>query len=109
MRWLGNAVIIAENRHACKILVGKPEGERPLGRSRCRWENGEAPLGYSGRTALRREQCNVDGQSIARQRLSKHVTTQATVECVSLLGNEAPMNSPASEAKRSDRCYGMMR
>jgi len=24
-------------RNAYKILVGKPEGERPLGRHRCRW------------------------------------------------------------------------
>jgi hypothetical protein len=23
--------------HACRILVGKPEGKRPLGRPRCRW------------------------------------------------------------------------
>jgi hypothetical protein len=23
-------------RNACRILVGKPEGERPLGRPRCR-------------------------------------------------------------------------
>jgi hypothetical protein len=26
--------------------------------------NGEAPLGYSGRTALRREQCNVDDKAL---------------------------------------------
>jgi len=26
-------------RNAYKILVGKPEGKRPLGRTRCRWEN----------------------------------------------------------------------
>jgi hypothetical protein len=24
-------------RNACRILVGKPEGKRPLGRPRCRW------------------------------------------------------------------------
>jgi hypothetical protein len=23
-----------------EVLVGKPEGKRPLGRPRCRWENG---------------------------------------------------------------------
>ena len=22
----------------CRVLMGKPEGERPLGRHRCRWE-----------------------------------------------------------------------
>jgi hypothetical protein len=26
-----------EKRNACRILVGKPEGKRPLGRQRCKW------------------------------------------------------------------------
>jgi hypothetical protein len=26
-----------EKRNAYRILVGKPEGKRPLGRPRCRW------------------------------------------------------------------------
>jgi hypothetical protein len=26
-----------EKRNACKILMGKPERKRPLGRPRCRW------------------------------------------------------------------------
>jgi len=28
-----------ERRGAYRCLVGKPEGNRPLGRPRCRWEN----------------------------------------------------------------------
>jgi hypothetical protein len=28
---------VGEIRSAYKILVGKPERERPLGRTRCRW------------------------------------------------------------------------
>jgi hypothetical protein len=28
---------MGEMRNAYKILVGKPEGKRPLGRQRCRW------------------------------------------------------------------------
>jgi hypothetical protein len=28
-----------EKRNACRILVGKPEGKRPLGRPKRRWEN----------------------------------------------------------------------
>jgi hypothetical protein len=28
-----------EKRNACRILVGNPEGKRPLGRSRRRWED----------------------------------------------------------------------
>jgi hypothetical protein len=28
---------MVEKRNAYRILVGKPEGKRPLGRSSCRW------------------------------------------------------------------------
>jgi hypothetical protein len=28
---------MGETRNACRILVGKPKGKRPLGRPRCRW------------------------------------------------------------------------
>jgi hypothetical protein len=28
---------MGENRNACRLLVGKPEGKRPIGRPRCRW------------------------------------------------------------------------
>jgi hypothetical protein len=31
---------IGEERKVCKVLVGKPEGKRSLGRPRRRWENG---------------------------------------------------------------------
>jgi hypothetical protein len=30
---------MGEKRHTYRILVGKPEGKRPLGRPRRRWEN----------------------------------------------------------------------
>ena len=30
---------MAEGRVVHRVLVGKPEGKRPLGRPRCRWEN----------------------------------------------------------------------
>jgi hypothetical protein len=26
-------------RNACRILLGKPEGKKPLERPRCRWED----------------------------------------------------------------------
>jgi len=28
-----------ERRGVYRVLVGKPEGKRPLGRPRCRWDN----------------------------------------------------------------------
>jgi hypothetical protein len=37
MRWVGNAARIEEKGSAHRILVGEPEGERPLGSPRRRW------------------------------------------------------------------------
>jgi hypothetical protein len=39
MRWAGHVVCMGEVRGAYNILVGKPEGRRPLGRPRHRWED----------------------------------------------------------------------
>jgi hypothetical protein len=36
-RWTGHVARIGETRNAYRILVGKPEGKRPLGRTRRRW------------------------------------------------------------------------
>jgi hypothetical protein len=32
MRWVGHVAHMGEVRGACNILVGRPEGRRPLGR-----------------------------------------------------------------------------
>jgi hypothetical protein len=37
IRWVGKVARMWENRSAYRILVGKPEGKRPLGRLRRRW------------------------------------------------------------------------
>jgi hypothetical protein len=37
---VGHAARMGEERKVYKVLVGKPEGKRPLGRPRRRWENG---------------------------------------------------------------------
>jgi hypothetical protein len=39
LRWAGHAARKGESRGAHRALVGKPEGRRPLGRPRRRWEN----------------------------------------------------------------------
>jgi hypothetical protein len=36
MRWAGHVARMGENRNAYRLLVGKPEGKRPLGRPRRR-------------------------------------------------------------------------
>jgi hypothetical protein len=37
MRWAGHVARMGETRNAYKILVGKPEGKRPLGSTKGRW------------------------------------------------------------------------
>jgi hypothetical protein len=39
MRWAGHVARMGEKRGAHRVLVGKPEGKRPLGRPRLRWED----------------------------------------------------------------------
>jgi hypothetical protein len=36
MKWAGHVARRGEKRNAYRLLVGKPEGKRPLGRPRCR-------------------------------------------------------------------------
>jgi hypothetical protein len=37
MRWVGHVARMGEKRNAHRILVGIPEGKKPLGRPRRRW------------------------------------------------------------------------
>jgi hypothetical protein len=39
VRWAGNLACMGKKRNAYRILVGKPEGKRLLGRPRHRWED----------------------------------------------------------------------
>jgi hypothetical protein len=38
MRWCGHVARMREGRGVYRVLVGRPEGKRPLGRPRRRWE-----------------------------------------------------------------------
>jgi hypothetical protein len=40
MRWAGHVALMGEERNVYNVLEEKPEGKRPLGRPRRRWENG---------------------------------------------------------------------
>jgi hypothetical protein len=59
MRWAGHVARTGEGRNVYRVLVGKPEGKRPLERPRRRWEDWikmdfrEIGRGWSGFTWLR--------------------------------------------------------
>jgi hypothetical protein len=39
MRWVEHVARMGEGRGVYSVLVGRPEGKRPLGRPVCRWED----------------------------------------------------------------------
>jgi hypothetical protein len=49
MRWAGHVARMGEKRNAYRLLVGKPEEKKPLGRLRRRWmDNIRMDLGEVG-------------------------------------------------------------
>jgi hypothetical protein len=52
MRWAGHVSRMGEKRNAYRILVGRPEGKRPLGKTRRRWVDnikmGLREIGWDG-------------------------------------------------------------
>jgi hypothetical protein len=49
MRWAGHVARMGKKRNAYRLLLGKPEGDRPLGRPRRRWvDNIRMDLGEVG-------------------------------------------------------------
>jgi hypothetical protein len=67
MRWAGQVARVGEERKVDKVLVGKPEGKRPLGKPRRRWEDGirmdlrETGLGVCGLDSTGSQQRPVAG------------------------------------------------
>jgi hypothetical protein len=39
MRWAGHVACLGERRGVYRVLVGKPQGKGPLGKSRRRWKD----------------------------------------------------------------------
>jgi len=39
MKWTGHVVHVGEGRGVYRVLVGKPEGKKPLGRPRHSWKD----------------------------------------------------------------------
>jgi hypothetical protein len=39
MRWTGHVAFMGERGFVYRVLVGKPDGKRPFGRPRRKWED----------------------------------------------------------------------
>jgi hypothetical protein len=40
MEWAGHVARVGKESKVYKVVVAKPEGKRPFGRPKCRWEDG---------------------------------------------------------------------
>jgi hypothetical protein len=59
MRWAGHVARMGEKRYVYRLLVGKPEGKRPLGRPRRRWmDNFVRALGSTQNAYKHLKTCN---------------------------------------------------
>jgi hypothetical protein len=65
MRCAGHVARMGEGRGAYRVLVGRPEGKRPLGRPRRRWEDDIKPdlreIGIDGANWIRLAQDRSSG------------------------------------------------
>jgi hypothetical protein len=60
-RWVGHVARMGEKRNVYRILVGKPEGKRPLGKPRRRWVD-------NIKIDLKRDRMGVDWIDVAQDR-----------------------------------------
>ena len=81
MRWAGHVARMGEGRGVYRVLVGKPEERRPLGRPRRRWED-------NIRMDLREVECRcVDWMELAQDRdrwralVSAVMNLQGSIQC----------------------------
>ncbi|KAJ4438510.1 hypothetical protein ANN_14455 [Periplaneta americana] len=80
LRWAGHVARMGESRNAYRVLVGRLEGKRPLGRPRRRWEDNIKKdlreVGYDDRdvSAMGAETCAVCRQPAQQRCGGCHVT-----------------------------------
>ncbi|KAJ4445601.1 hypothetical protein ANN_12283 [Periplaneta americana] len=103
LRWAGHVARMGESRNAYRVLVGRPEGKRSLGRPRRRWEdNIEMDLrevGYDGRDWINLAQ--------DRDQWRAYVRAAMNLRSLMLAGNERVL-AGLFERGYMRRCDGMV-
>jgi hypothetical protein len=70
MRWAGHVARTEEGRGVYRVLVGRPEGKRQLGRTRGRWEDNIKmdfrEIGINGANLIRLAQDRVQWWAFVR-------------------------------------------
>jgi hypothetical protein len=78
MRWAGHVARMGEGRVVYRVLVGRPEGKRPLGRPRRRWENNIKmdlrKIGIDGANSIQLAQDRVQWRAFVNTVMNLRVT-----------------------------------
>ncbi|KAJ4433851.1 hypothetical protein ANN_16163 [Periplaneta americana] len=82
LRWAGHVACMGESRNAYRVLIGRPEGKRPLGRPRRRWEDSIKmdlrEMGHDARHWINLVQSNLE----ARSKTIEQTTTTSSCKVV---------------------------
>ncbi|KAJ4446810.1 hypothetical protein ANN_13508 [Periplaneta americana] len=107
LRWAGHVARMGESRNAYRVLVGRPEGKRPLGRPRRRWEDNIKvdlrEVGYDGRDWINLAQ--------DRDQWRTYVRAAMNLRCVELEHVRRQYLPPSmlSQNRSSLACLNLMR
>jgi hypothetical protein len=78
MRWAGHVARMGEGRGVYRVLVGRPEGKRPLRRLRRRWEDNIKvdlrEIGIDGANWIRMAQNMVQWRTFVKTVMNLQVT-----------------------------------
>ncbi|KAJ4445576.1 hypothetical protein ANN_12257 [Periplaneta americana] len=116
LRWAGHVARMGESRNVYRVLVGRPEGKRPLGRPRRRWEDNIKmdlrEVGYDGRDWINLAQDRDQWWAYVRaamnlRAVAKQAASTAT-QCIAAAQGAAQHNSnKASQEQLSCDCKAM--
>ncbi|KAJ4431300.1 hypothetical protein ANN_19897 [Periplaneta americana] len=102
LRWAGHVARMGESRNAYRVLVGRPEGKRPLGRPRCRWEDNIRmdlrEVGYDDRDWIDLAQDRDQWQAYVRAAMNLRVPQKPVRENPQTIRENAEILVEASKA-----------
>jgi hypothetical protein len=76
IRWAGHVAHMGDGRGVYRVLVGRPKGERPLGRPRCMWEDNTISFILYG---IRRN-CHSSGRNLLLYQFIKRLIRLIIIE-----------------------------
>ncbi|KAJ4444022.1 hypothetical protein ANN_05811, partial [Periplaneta americana] len=92
LRWAGHVARMGESRNAYRVLVVRPEGKRPLGRPRRRWEDNIKmdlrEVGYDDRDWINLAQDRDEWRAYVRAAMNLRCSDSELLTCPAVAGSQ---------------------